>query len=118
MSSTRVIIQPYKCLNLDPASVGVSYSAISDVLSLSVVLLDIRWSGNSGSNAIELQSLRDGASDWESVDISSGAPIDMSASSGDHQIILSPNPFKKIRLKYTSGSGGEIVSAVISGKGY
>jgi hypothetical protein len=104
-------------MNLVPAPIGVSYSTETDVSSCNIVMIDIRWSGNYYTNSIELQTLRDGAAGWEKVDIANGSLIRMENTTGDHQIILTPNPLKKIRLKYTSQHGGETLTAIITGKG-
>lgn len=115
MSSTKVLIAPYKMLDVIGATPTTYTSQVSDVMSCSLVFIDIRWSGNTGSNTVILQQLRDDNQEWETVNVGT---ITCTGASGDHQIVISPNPFKKIRLRYTSSAGGETTTALISAKGY
>lgn len=124
MSSVRTELKPFYVLN-ETAVASDKVSAISDIAGADVVQYDITWeNGSLDFDAIvQVETL----SSFENTTIESawkwntlaygGAVPEMVGASGEHSIILTSNPFAKIRARVVHEAGSADVKISIKGNG-
>ena len=123
MSSTRTELRPYYVLNETSISANKT-SLVSDIAAVDCVEYDVVWSnGSSISATIEVDVLSsyesttvESAWVWNTLDLGASAPA-LSGTSGTHNIILTQNPFAKIRARVVYVSGSADVKISIKGNG-
>jgi hypothetical protein len=123
MSSTRTELKPFYVLNETAISANKT-SSISDISGADVVQYDIEWLNGSSINAtIEVDVLSsfesttvESAWKWNTLDYGGSSPT-LSGASGTHNIILTSNPFAKIRARVVYVSGSADVKISIKGNG-
>jgi hypothetical protein len=123
MSSTRTELKPFYVLN--ETSVGANKtSQISDISGADVVQYDIEWLNGSSINAtIAVDVLSsyesttvESAWKWNTLDYGGSTPT-LAGASGSHSIIITANPFAKIRARLVYVSGSADVKISIKGNG-
>lgn len=123
MSSTRTELKPFYVLN-EAALAANKTSQISDIAGADVVQYDITWANGSSIDAtIEVDVLAsfenttvESAWVWNTLDYGGATPT-LSGTSGTHNIILTANPFSKIRARVVYVSGSADVKISIKGNG-
>ena len=123
MSSTRTELKPFYVLN-EVAVAANKTSQISDIAGTDVVQYDITWENGSSINAtIAVDVLSsyenttvESAWKWNTLDYGGSTPT-LSGASGAHNIILTANPFSKIRARVVYVSGTADVKISIKGNG-
>lgn len=123
MSSTRSALLPFYVLDVTALAANQT-SAITNVSSSDVVQYDIEWANGSSFDAtIEvdvLSSFEDTTveSAWKWTTLSFGGSVPtMTGVSGSHNIILTANPFAKIRARVVHNAGTADVKISIKGNG-
>lgn len=124
MSSTRVSLVPFYVLN-ETAVASNKTSQITDIGGCDVVQYDIVWSGGSVDFAatIEVDVLSsfesttvESAWVWNTLDYGGSTPT-LSGASGSHNIIITANPFAKVRARVVHSAGSGDVKISIKGNG-
>lgn len=124
MSSTRTELKPYYVLN-ETSVASNKTSQVSDIAGADVVQYDIEWSnGSLGFSAIievDVLSSYEGTTiesawKWNTLDYGGNVPT-LSGASGSHNIILTANPFAKIRARVVHSAGTSDVKISIKGNG-
>lgn len=105
----------------NPNNLSASFTSnLSSVKNLDYASIHIDWTGTAPVGVITVEarngddlnnSARD---DWYELDM--GAPVTISGSSGDHQLVFVYLPFTDIRLVYTRTSGTGTINAFITSK--
>lgn len=123
MSSARVALAPFYVFN-ETAVAANKTSQITDIGGCDVVQYDIAWeNGSSFLAALEVDVLSslesttvESAWKWNTLDYGGSTPT-MSGVSGSHNIILTTNPFAKIRIRVVHSNGAGDVKISIKGNG-
>jgi hypothetical protein len=123
MSSTRTALAPFYVLQ-EAALAANKTSQISDIASSDVIQYDVEWENGSSFDAtIEvdvLSSLENttvvSAWKWNTLSFGGSVPT-MTGASGSHNIILTANPFAKIRARVVRSAGSADVKISIKGNG-
>ena len=113
MSHVKRVITPFQVYTA--ADIATSPTSVeSDLTNLDYAHYDIFWTGVAPVGTITVEYLRDGAEDWETLDL--GATVSISGATGSHRILLTQLPFKKLRLKTTYTSGAGTINAYLTAK--
>lgn len=124
MSSTRTALIPFNVLN-ETAVAANKTSLISDIAGADVVQYDITWANGSGdfSATVAVDVLAsfenttvESSWVWNTLDYGGATPT-LTATSGSHNIILTANPFAKIRARVIHSAGTGDVKISIKGNG-
>jgi hypothetical protein len=123
MSSTRTELKPYYVLN-ETAVAANKTSLISDIAGTDVVQYDVEWTNGAAFSAtIEVDVLSsfegttvESAWKWNTLSFGGSMPT-ISGASGSHNIILTANPFAKIRARVVYSAGTGDVKISIKGNG-
>lgn len=89
-------------------------SAATNVINMDKASIHVSWTGSSPVGTLSVQARNGELDSWYDLDF--GGVISVSGASGDHQIILNELPFTDIRLTYTATSGSGSITARISMK--
>lgn len=93
-------------------------SSTTDVINLDKASIYISWSGSSPVGTLTVEATNsdpvDSNSVWRELDF--GSAISVSGNTGDHDLIFTELPFRAIRLVYTFSSGTGTLDATISAK--
>lgn len=123
MSSTRTELKPFYVLNEVAVSADKT-SQITDIAGADVVQYDVEWSNGSSIVAtIEVDVLSsfegttvESAWKWNTLAFGGSTPT-LSGASGSHNIIITANPFGKIRARVVYTSGTADIKISIKGNG-
>jgi hypothetical protein len=123
MSSTRSALLPFYVLDVTALAANQT-SLITNVSSSDVVQYDIEWANGSSFDAtIEVDVLSsfedttvESAWKWNTLSFGGSTPT-MTGASGSHNIILTANPFAKIRARVVHNAGTADVKISIKGNG-
>jgi hypothetical protein len=106
-------LKAFKMLDAGDVS-GNLQSATTNVLNLDKASISVTWTGSSPVGTLEVLA-RNGEDDaWSALNF--GSAISISGNSGDHRILLNEMPFTDIRIDYTATSGTGSLTAIITAK--
>jgi hypothetical protein len=89
-------------------------SVETNVQQLDQASIDFRWSASSLVATLKVQVKNGKNANWRDVDF--GSPINISGSSGSHEVIFLAMPFTDLRLRVEVTSGSGTLDAVITAK--
>lgn len=124
MSSTRSALAPFYVLN-ETALASNKTSVTTDIASSDVVQYDITWANGSldfdATVYVDVLASLEGTTvetswAWNTLDYGGSVP-QMLAASGSHNIIITANPFAKIRARVVRAAGNADVKISIKGNG-
>jgi hypothetical protein len=124
MSSTRTALAPFYVLQ-ETAVAANKTSQISDIAGSDVIQYDVEWENGSLDldATIEVDVLSslenttvESAWKWNVLSFGGNVPT-LSGASGSHNIILTANPFAKIRARVVHVAGSADVKISIKGNG-
>lgn len=107
------VIKSFKMVDSADLS-GNFTSETVNTINLDKASIHLSWSGTSPVGTVSVEA-RNGENDsWYELDM--GSAISISGNSGDHQLNFLELPFTEIRLQYTSTSGTGSIDGYISAK--
>lgn len=124
MSSVRTELKPFYVLN-ETAVAANKTSVTSDIAGADVVEYDITWANGSvdfsATIAVDVLSSFENTTVesswiWSALDYGGSTPT-LAGASGSHSIILTSNPFSKIRARVVHAAGSGDVKISIKGNG-
>jgi hypothetical protein len=108
------VLKPYKMIDGGDLSSNITSSTTS-VINLDKASISISWSGSSPVGTIEVEARNGEADPWTALDFG-GSTISISGNSGSHRILLNETPFTDVRVSYTATSGTGTIDAIITAK--
>lgn len=109
----KTLIYSYKFFDNQVVAAD-STSGSSKVDQLDIASIDFTWSSSTLAATVEVQAKNGDNGTWRDLDF--GSTIDITGTSGAHDIMLLAMPFTDLRVHITVTSGSGTLNAVITSK--
>lgn len=108
----KSVVKSFKMIDQGDISGNVT-SAITNVINLDIASIAISWSGTSPIGSITVQARNGEQEAFRDIDIGT---INVSGNTGNHDLIFTELPFTDLQVTYTATSGTGTLDAVLTSK--
>ncbi len=107
------VIRGYKMIDAGDISANVTSSEVN-VINLDKASVFVSWTGTSPVGELKVEAKNADNGTWFELDM--GGPISISGNSGNHTLLFNELPHNTIRILYVWTSGSGSLNAVLAAK--